>query len=1689
MANGYSQITIAYPTAAQSITRSLDSTLLRVQIAFGAVCNATTVTVKLPAGVEYIAGSVLKTAGSGSSISITESNISNLRKPIFNLSGITAAGDITFTIKRKAGCGAGAAGKDTISVSGSCGSFTEDGANVNSYNLFAPAISITAPVAISNSFINSTFSRTGTITNGGNGCLDTLRIYIVYPAAGVELTSNQLVVSGSNVLPYRTNGDTLFFKIFGSTFFGATKLLCNGQSVSFIENIKIKKCNPSNTIYNAGWGKNVSSLCQSATSFSTVTTANGNAAPAANITTLQSLSYCRDGIYTIAYSNNGTGANAGAMYNVKAYLGHNYGYTEVFLPRKYFKVDIKNVSINGTALAAVVIASPLISGDQVYQLNFTTLTADPDGAGIGLADLDGDGQFDDLAPGKTITVRFEEKWNCDNNCPIAEYSFTQRSAINYNTMCGAAETTPNLILSNPYYNYSLQTMNVIAPVQTQGGVPFTTQVCMDGQWNTPAYRPTDSLYLDVTLPPGFSLAGTGNIKINGVGIAASQYSFAANKLTIYKKGFAEVICYSYDLVYTCGVSGDANINYTLRYVGDNSCSCQEKIACINKTINLKCFPPCATGILNYQPVVKRTSLGYTDKTLTTKVAPAAVTGIALKTALPKDTVVITIKGKQNTTFNNLHYYYQLEKANGEDVLQFISGTFYHSAFISGTTSSCAIAAPVMSSTGSLTKFTYNFTSCLPGSTIRDKDSVWVDIKYAVTKANNGKLFGTKLTPVPNTLSYLFNLNAGNNQVYCDNWATDFLLSGIYVSEDYYGSNNITGCGQSYLSGDIRPYCEDASDLFPNEYRPAAEVDSIVTILPAGYEYDNSGISYIQNSYWASVITIGHYTDVIVTPEIRGNKVIFKNPKNGSWNLTDFSKSTNYNHNRYHIPVRPTCQTAIGEIQGGTEYYTKNYFYADKIGETYQKLYPTDFTTPLNLNSINKPVISLQNNTGTVDGISEQHYWDVQISNPGTVTAPNIWMALEKGTSDITIDSVVLKPSNVIVAPISYSGVNKWYKLNAAGFTGGSNQQVRVYFKYLKCSADSVKMTAGWNCSGYPVDPSVYTCQALSQWLKVNPLPSQVQISITKQPDFPSSSLCTTDTVSVIVNSAQAGDVNNPLLKIIPPSGLQIATPIRVEYPLGSGIWQNITPALVSGEYILNLESHSGVGLNGLKGTIKKPLAADRQIKVDIIYETNCGFTNGTKLNFIVLGARPCGIPAIGNNDEIRSNPINITGANAAGSAGTNISVSNADIQCEAVTAVNISITPLISPTTNSDTSAITLPAGINYVTGSFTGCGTCNLTVTPGAGGASILKIKLPNNAPANTPINFSINVNASADAECKQYTVDVQTIRTGVLLSCGSTVCSSATPVVLSAASNTITVKKASLQVLEYKLLGAAAYYPGRTYNSSIKVQNFGVINTTAGYVAEIFCIGDANPFASIPLPATVINQIVTVNQSITIPAGCSGGNSLMAKIRRNATLPAPAAQCLCDESYVITAVVLPVKLLNFKAASSAGRVNIIWKVADESAGIKYEIERGTDGITFEPIKEINVMLPANGDYAIIDNQLPSNSNKLFYRLKITEPNGNIKFSDINSINVNDIAHGLTISLNAANASVKAKFYSPLNEAVHIILYNSEGRKIKEWNKSVIKGINSIILDGLDALADGMYIIQIEGNNIHLQQKIYMLK
>ena len=325
---------ISYPVAAEAITRGLDSTLLTVQISFPA-CTDVTVTVNLgatnsPGVIEYIPGSVNKISGVGT---ITESNISDLQNPVFSVGNTTLGQTLRFTIRRRVFCGSAASTKDNIVVTGtgtSC-NFSETNANVNTYTLLAPAFTITPPVSLVNANVGDAYNRTINIVNGGNGCADTVGFWIKYPAASMQL--NGLTIGGNPVTALFTDGDSSYFQLAG-TQLGPDGKLCNGESVSLVENVTILKCNIVTTYGVAGFDFS-GTRCQARTAVSGMSM--NNATPSISVTaSVPTTTPCfvsapRAVSYTIR--NNGGGPATNIVINTGAHFNNltttdAYGYID-----------------------------------------------------------------------------------------------------------------------------------------------------------------------------------------------------------------------------------------------------------------------------------------------------------------------------------------------------------------------------------------------------------------------------------------------------------------------------------------------------------------------------------------------------------------------------------------------------------------------------------------------------------------------------------------------------------------------------------------------------------------------------------------------------------------------------------------------------------------------------------------------------------------------------------------------------------------------------------------------------------------------------------------------------------------------------------------------------------------------------------------------------------------------------------------------------------------------------------------------------------------------------------------------------------------------------------------------------------------------------------------------------------------
>ena len=1616
-------ITTPYPSPAQPLTLNSDTSLLTVEVLFSGACSSNTASIRLTPGVTYVPGSIQKISGTAG-ISIAYLG-GTANKPDFSITGVTSGGGLTFTIKRIAGCGSGASGKDTVSVTGSCGSAIENNPGVNSYDILSPSLVITPPVAITNAVTGVTYPRNLTITNGGNGCLDTLRFYLVYPGGDIQLQS--LYAGATLLTPYLVNGDTSFFKLAG-TALSADKILCNGENVAFTENIRLRGCANTITTYKAGWGRSMPGGCNWISNTSSVTVANGVPSITGIFTRVQQLNWCQKGVFNITYTNTASSGSgvAAAAYNFIANIGYN-NTTNATVPTG-FTAQIP-ARIDSIRIGSVTVPFIAATASTPARGNFSGLASDPDAAGSGLEDIDGDGQFDDLGPGRSVTITVYEEWlDRSASCPIPTYRFFTSHTAGYATMCGTAYTT-NPLPATGSYSIQSTTGNVVVPAQVTGGTPFSVQLCMNlSSMFEPVYKPKDSLYLDITLPPGVALSGTGNITYNGVAVPVSGYYTEPvgifTILHIRRKGKSNNFCFSADFVYTCtGPATTISPVFNLYYQGDTCSASREKYLCATRNIAVRCPTPCPDGIVNYQPVANRVNLGWTDQTLTTKVSAASVTGTAKYSALPLDTVRLVVTGRQIATgvpYNNLYYNLQFAKVASTDVFAFVSGTFNQRT--GAVTNSSAIGSPTnLASTTTLQKLLWNLSSNLTSGIISNGDSVWLDLRFTVTRANNDLLFGNSLQQVASTSSTLYNVNGLGVKVACDSAHAINLLVAGYSASNYTPAITISNCNAVSASSNQYEGNSTGKDIFPNEYRPQSIIDSVVITLPAGYVLFPT--TNTMNAAWWSAPTTFNYMGAVGTGVVidRGsNTYVIQNPNlsSGGWRLADLGNSASPSYPLGYF-ISPTCAAVTGTQNYSARWYYRDGVYTGNVAAYNSKAYTV--SAAIINNTVAKPALSIQNNSGTIAGILPQHYWDVQINSTGSGTASYVWMALDRTGSNITVDSVVY--GGTVISGAVYASGKSWYQLTAAGIPSGNNVVARVYFKFHSCTADSLLVSTGWNCPGYPTNPDAYVCSPSTTYLKVIPQQAQIQLSISRQPGNGSGiNLCTPDSLSVIVNSAQVANVANPTVSVYPPVGITINNPVSVEYPLGSGIWQNITATPIGGGgFSINLSSLPAFVVNGMPGLNLNPGALGRQAKIQFSYTTNCSTISGSQFDFYIYGNNPCGTPATGNGSNVKSGTININGAaalthfNSVTLTGTSFTCANTNA-AGAIT-LNGTITnngPGVSVA--NEYIILTLPANHRYVAGSIPAATFTNETIVNNANGTQTITWRYPNATPAGTTRSFQPRVWLDTDtlASCS-ISPSIASLRTVVTstLNCGAITCNSFTT---QNGISSLSLQNDLPDITGNIINSTADYYaPGNwtwTINGTLNNAGAAIVAGTSSSV-EFYCdannnglfdeatdyrVGRYTTTAAIPqfgsVPFTYVNTFPSSSCNPT-----SGTASFFAVIRRT-PIGAPK-QCVCyAQRSVALNSVLPDELLSFAAAQQGQAVMLNWTTAGDNHLEFMQVERSTDGNRYTGIGRIRSRSSREEKYNLLDLDPAAGIN--YYRLKLTDKDGRSAYSHVQVVRIN---------------------------------------------------------------------------------------
>ena len=1474
------------------------------------------VMIQLPTGVEYVTGSVTKISGA-SSLTITE-NGGTASAPKFKIgpSSLAVGDRIIFTIKRVAKCDARTAAIGgmifTDKVTGTIAGATTSSTTSSSYNVKYAVFSFSQPATQTNAVLGTNYTRTFTISNGGNGCATQAYFSVNYPSNGITPIKFEVVSQNGTTLSTpitltqtSASGTTYYYTIPSTALPGGD--LCQAENIVIRETYKINICNATTT-YNAGWGTDSSptNWCQTVTGTSTVTMASGvpnlTAATGVRVGFVNS---CTPWTSRYTFTNGGTGnASAAGMYNVKFRWGGSSSGTTLNtsgVNRNFLQFTSGTIGSNSGLTVVNGTVSNAIASIDVKDL----FTSDPDGVGVGLDDLDGDGFYDDLPAGKTVNIDIATKVNCNAfTCP-QNWSNTYDSGVDmqYTVMCDS-NTMLTSSMKIVATNYTQQTMGLAeksyAPSNIFGGTPFRARFSVAYYALANPFDTANTRYLyEITLPAGVNVSGTGNIKWragqypNNASTAGTSLTYTQNGniLTItptsQNMGWIEI-----DLVYNCGVSGPVNIPYTLRRIDDivNNCICNDKVFCGNLSIaNAMCPAPCANGgpsIINFKIERADNSLGWTDNTLSTRQSRSAISSYDLSKALYLDEIDVTASATYGniTGSGGLYMYFGVNKLVGTDdkltpksidVVVKRNGTVYYTKNITtylttGTTTTKQVIR-------------WNLSDLLTNG-IQEGDVIETVSHYTVSSnnfPNHDIQTGEKL--------YFYNITPSGTESSCNSLVPEmYLVAPQWI--DGQNSPTFSSCTPgSFGNGThfIGYRFDAAGTKFLYETRPGLLATKFTFTIPAGYD--------LTNVTWAGYDAA--FASTSLTPVlVSGNTYSVDLPAKTS-NIT----VTNNYAFTISVNVVPNCAApASTTYTGKIEFIPFYYHYKGLLNP------PTTSATKnstITYATNTKPAISITNLSGNIQAIKPTESFNVRLASTGTTTAPYVWLAIPT-TAGVSISQVTDVATSTTLTPISFAG-GIWYKISTTGLASGTTKDYKIDFTYTACTTTTFPVWAGWNCSDYPTDPSTYTCGKQIANFTFTPQLSSIQLSKVAEPASPISQLCNPLDYTYRFISAGGGNTVQDKLSVKLPTGMSLVpNSVSVEYPLASGNWVPVSTSVSGNVLMLDLTTHPQFPIDGLPGTLTDGGNSNkRMIDIKFQLKTDCNYVSGSNLLLAIYGKNTCQSDSSGNGTTISSSTLSLDGGIASFLAvNWTISSTTAD---NCISPIKVTVQEQIVTSTQTSANGqtrITLPLGFDFGTllnlssdpsypVSLIGLGTDAVT------GQKYADFTIPAGMTTGQQMSYSFDITQS-NSSCGNNTINLVAREKIGNFPCASAPGGTCTDVYVQAGNYdyTFTVDKPS-----FEITNLSGFYSNGTYGGAISIKNTSTLNQTNSnptnpLKVDFFCADNSgNPTGQLLGTVTLTGP---VNAGATITENYSFSGSVCSVSGKIYAVISKSSNCTCSDS-----------------------------------------------------------------------------------------------------------------------------------------------------------------------------------------------
>lgn len=191
-------------------------------------------------------------------------------------------------------------------------------------------------------------------------------------------------------------------------------------------------------------------------------------------------------------------------------------------------------------------------------------------------------------------------------------------------------------------------------------------------------------------------------------------------------------------------------------------------------------------------------------------------------------------------------------------------------------------------------------------------------------------------------------------------------------------------------------------------------------------------------------------------------------------------------------------------------------------------------------------------------------------------------------------------------------------------------------------------------------------------------------------------------------------------------------------------------------------------------------------------------------------------------------------------------------------------------------------------------------------------------------------------------------------------------------------------------------------------------------------------------------------------------------------------------NEATLSQGQVVPVTLTNVKAYQKNSGVQVEWRAEQEINIEKYEVERSQNGRQFSSIGTIAAKGNSGGvtDYSLYDAKPNSGIN--YYRLKITDNDGQVKYSSVLKVNIASGSGYITVYPNPATGNSIGLQINNLPKGIYTIsVTNKAGQLIANKILNHLGGSATESVEFSKAIAAGVYHVRIMGESVNVTEEV----